>query len=93
MSNITLVRDENGHDGIATFAAPGDSGALVFQDEDAYWSPSGMVVGGPVADPRLSDKTEEYILVCGLKTTLTELSKVVYPEQPDAIQLTLASFA
>src|SRR5262249_116913 len=91
MNDVFLVRDENGHDGIADFAAPGDSGALVFQEKDAYWRPCGMVVGGPVADPCLSDKTEDYILVCDLKTALKQLSQVVY--QTDEIQFTVASFA
>jgi hypothetical protein len=93
MTDIFLVRDENEHDGIASFASPGDSGALVFQQAGDYWSPCGMVVGGPVADPNLSDKTEEYILVCGLKPALQQLSRVVYPDQPEQAQLSLASFA
>ena len=87
LADTFLVRDEAEaddvpqHDGEASFAAPGDSGALVFQQDDAgYWSPCGMVVGGPIADPRLQTKTEDYIAVCRLSAALGALNQELYPD-------------
>jgi hypothetical protein len=88
IADTVLVRDEAEsddvaqHDGEASFAAPGDSGALVFQqDEAGYWSPCGMVVGGPVGDPRLQTQTEDYIAVCRLSTALDALNQELYPDK------------
>jgi hypothetical protein len=88
IADTVLVRDEAEsddvaqHDGEASFAAPGDSGALVFQqDEAGYWSPCGMVVGGPVGDPSLQTKTEDYIAVCRLSTALDALNQELYPDK------------
>ena len=82
ITDVVLVRDTDEHDGIASFAAPGDSGALVFQQNDASgWSPFGMVVGGPVSDPRHPGETEDYIAVCRLTNVLKALNGVFFRDQ------------
>ena len=101
ISDVVLVRDEIEHDGLAGFAGPGDSGSLVFQQEDnGNWSPVGLVIGGPVRDPRAVTPTkdykgEDYIAVCRLDLALALLNSELYPSQPtstDAGGLTLAEF-
>jgi hypothetical protein len=84
INDVALVQDVDGHDGVASFAAPGDSGAVVFQqDDNGYWSPCGLIVGGPSPDARLDTKTEDYIAVCRLSAVLEALNQALYPGQPD----------
>jgi hypothetical protein len=81
--DVALVRDANGHDGIASFAAAGDSGSVVYQQDDGgYWSPFGLLVGGPVTEAGPDGNTEDYIAVCRLTAVLAALDKTLYSDAP-----------
>jgi hypothetical protein len=73
--DVALVRSGTG----GVFAEPGDSGALVFQkDETGYWTPCGLVTGGPSA--AASDGTEDFVSICRLSAVIDALNRVLYPD-------------